>query len=200
MIFDVDGTLLRSTAEDERLYFKAIVSTLGPLPVLKSMSAYHHVTDTGVLLQILEDNEIAPARDLLDRVKTRFEKLIDEHIAVNGPFPEMPGAKDLLNRLSGDRGTCVAIATGGWRSTAVRKLVTAGFGIDGIPMASSDDSYKRTKILSIAHSRLVAPVERTLYVGDAPWDREASAALGWEFLGVGPAVSGVYDLTELQIG
>ena len=96
----------------------------------------------------------------------------------------------MLRYLAGQNGMAVALATGGWESTARLKLEWAGYDIRDIPLASSSDADTREEIMQIAELRAQdrhgAPGFDTItYVGDGVWDARAAASLGWRFLGVG---------------
>ena len=86
----------------------------------------------------------------------------------------------------------VAIATGGWRETALLKLEAAGFDLDGIALATSSDAHPRVEIMRIA---AVVPwglqPRRRTYFGDGPWDQRACRELGWDFVAIGGNVTHV---------
>lgn len=55
-------------------------------------------------------------------------------------------------------------------------------------MATAEDAVQRKVIMSITAARAGHdPEGRHVYVGDGLWDMRAAAALGWEFIGVGPS-------------
>lgn len=191
IIFDIDGTLLQSAAVDDALYRAAVSAVLGPVQLRPSLHAYDYVTDTGILLQILADNDIPVAREPMDEIKSHFVALLRDHIDTNGPFKEVPGASRLLLELSESESHAVAIATGGWRESAELKLQSAGIDYANIPLATANDHRERTGIMQIALGQLGDDLGSVTYYGDGPWDREACAALGWRFVSVGPELSGI---------
>jgi hypothetical protein len=96
----------------------------------------------------------------------------------------------LIDRLRRDPSFAVAIATGGWEVTARYKLEYAGFGLSGIPLASSDDSNRRVGILKVAvqfaeNYYTETSFDSVTYVGDGIWDAEAAHVLGFGFVGRG---------------
>jgi beta-phosphoglucomutase-like phosphatase (HAD superfamily) len=196
VIFDLDGTLLDSATQDEAFYKLAVEQVLGPVTFRPGLHDYDHVTDTGILLQTLEDNDIAPSDLIVDEVKAAFFRLLQDHIARTGAFREIPGATALLHRLraSGDYG--VAIATGGWLGSAKIKLDAAGFDIGDVPLATSDDAIDRTDIMRFALRSLDTQCNGVTYFGDGPWDREACEQLGWTFQPVGPTLDGLLSFDE----
>ncbi len=200
VIFDVDGTLLQSAADDERLYRGAITTVLGSVEFRAAWQDYRHVTDSGILHDVLDDNGIENSRALEHAVKTVFEEMIRRHIEKIGPFEPVQGARKLLKRLVDSADCSVAIATGGWCSIATLKLITAGFVLEHIPMATSDDAHGRVEIMRIARDRIDGDTENITYVGDAVWDQAACRTLGWQFIGMGPHVGGLTDFQRFVLG
>lgn len=191
VVFDIDGTLLQSASVDNALYKDSVTSVLGPVQFRPSLSDYDFVTDSGILSQILVDNSIRSDSDQMSEIKALFVAALTSHIRKNGPFQEIPGAKKMLDRLSTSNTHSVAIATGGWRDTALLKLKSAGFDPSRFPLATSDDSFDRTEIMQLALSRLGSRFHSITYYGDGPWDRDACAALGWQFVAVGSELGGI---------
>lgn len=198
-IFDIDGTLLQSAAVDDALYRAAVSAVLGPVHLRASLHAYDYVTDTGVLSQILTDNDIPPAQAPMDEIRTHFVELLRKHINDNGPFIEVPGAGELLRQLANSSSHAVAIATGGWRESAELKLESAGFDYADLPLATANDHHERTAIMEIALSHLGSSFTSVTYYGDGPWDRDACAALGWQFVAVGPELDGLLSFLDHRV-
>lgn len=196
VVFDIDGTLLRSAAADDELYRDAVLSVLGPVQLRPSFGDYEHVSDSGILAQIFTDNGIDDDGGLARAVKAHFAAAIESHISENGPFEEIPGARRAIEKLTESPDHGVAIATGGWRETALLKLRTAGFGDINVPVATSDDAQDRKDIMRIALSQLGSSFASITYYGDGHWDRVATQALGWQFVAVGPVLGGLESYEE----
>lgn len=180
---------------DDILYREAVHATLGEVAFRHSLADYDFVTDSGILDQILEDNEILDDGDIIDAVKSCFVDTVDTHIRRNGPFPEIPGAIQAFERLRRSSAHFVAIATGGWRETAVLKLESAGFDLSGVPLSSANDSKDRSEIMRSAISTANSSLQSITYYGDGIWDKKACTELGWNFVAVGPELDGIesYD-------
>ena len=191
VVFDIDGTLLESAAVDDALYREAVRAVLGDLRFRPSLTDYTYVSDSGILQEILVDNAIQDDPGLVDAIKSHFVDALKSHVAAFGPFPEIPGATAMLQRLDESSRHSVAFATGGWRASAMLKLDSAGLSAFGFPLASSDDAYDRTEIMRIALAGLGAGFETVTYYGDGPWDRDASRKLGWDFVAVGRVLGGL---------
>ena len=195
IIFDIDGTLIESLAIDSDLYFSSISAVLGPVEFRENLNDYDHVTDSGIIAQVMEDNALPPSSNTIDSIRSRFVAGLTEHIETDGPFPVIPGATHFIDKLRISKGHDVAIATGGWRLSALLKLQTSGLDVKGIPVISCDDSPSRTEIMRIALSKLENEYESVTYFGDAEWDRRACETLGWGFIPVGSDLGGIetYD-------
>jgi len=191
ILFDIDGTLIESMAVDTELYFSSVVQVLGPVRVREALGDYDHVTDSGILAQILDDNGYAFDEQTAAAVKSLFVDKISRHIETRGPFVTIDGAVEFVARARATDDRRVAIATGGWRDSALLKLESAGFDIDGIPLVTSDDAPSRIEIMQTALARLGGDFESVTYFGDAEWDRRACRSLGWNFVPVGPGLGGI---------
>jgi hypothetical protein len=163
------------------------------------LADYDFVTDSGILSQILDDNSIPFKSECIAAIKSTFLETFRSYIHSHGAFPEIPGAKDLLKTLLASQCHCVAIATGGWREIATLKLESAGFDLAQLPLATSDDSFDRTEIMRIALSKLGNGFESVSYYGDGPWDKHACDILGWQFVAVGPLLSGIESYVGVRV-
>ncbi|MDX1517456.1 MAG: HAD family hydrolase [Woeseiaceae bacterium] len=199
VIFDIDGTLLESMAIDTELYFAAIRDVLGAVEVRPDLHDYEHVTDAGILQQLLEDNGLASRQDLAADFQRTFLQSLRTHVADSRAFPTIDGAIDFFNAMRRAADTRVAIATGCWRESALLKLDSAGFDIDGVPLASCDDSPSRVDIMRTALGRLEGTFDSITYFGDAEWDRRACRTLAWNFVAVGPGLGGITSYADLNL-
>ena len=183
---------------DPRLYFASIERVLGPVS-LRDLGDYDHVTDSGILGQVLEDNGFSGAGELADSVKSMFMNGLNSHIEDIGSFPVIDGAVEFVERIRRSTDTRIAIATGCWRESALLKLRTSGFDIDGIPVATSDDSPSRVEIMQSALRMIGAESGGVTYFGDAEWDERACQDLGWNFVAVGPRLGGIQSFSSIQL-
>ena len=191
VLFDIDGTLIQSADVDDELYRRSVITVLGPVRFRDDLTDYDLVTDSGILAQILEDNELTKIPDPTNIIQSHFVGLLERHIARHGPFAEVPGAREIVTALRGSDSHHVAFATGGWRRSALLKLRSAGFETTGIPISTSDVDRDRTRIMLHALAQLGTDFESITYYGDGPWDRDACDALGWRFVAVGSALNGI---------
>lgn len=192
-IFDIDGTLLDSYGVDNSLYADAVRSALGTVRIRDAWEMYARVTDTGVLADICSDNALVYDGSVSTAVMDVYLRLLRSHMEAKGPYREIPGALQYVKNLRSRPDVRIAYATGGWRTSAEHKLVSAGFPLEDIPLASADDHQERTQIMLHALRQLGGPLTSVTYFGDGLWDRAAAAQLGWEFVAVGPKLGGLSD-------
>jgi phosphoglycolate phosphatase-like HAD superfamily hydrolase len=198
IILDIDGTLIDSMGVDPKLYFSSIERVLGPV-WLRDLNDYDHVTDSGILGQILEENGFSGAGEFAASVKAMFMKGLNSHIEDIGSFPVIDGAIQFVERIRRSTDTRIAIATGCWRESALLKLQTSGFNIDEIPVATSDDSPSRVEIMRSALQMTGSDAGAVTYFGDAEWDQRACHDLGWNFVAVGPRLGGIESFSSIQL-
>ena len=192
-VFDIDGTLIDSDQADAKLFVEAAKRVLGVTEVRTDWTTYEHVTDQGVLLEIMSDYGIPPERTLVDATRKEFIYLLSSHVAEHGPFPEIPGAVEFISKLATGEGCYVAYATGAWLESAMIKLTSAGFPTEGIPISTSSEFEDRVSIMKGAVSAAPRKIKSITYYGDGVWDQTASRELGWDFVPVGKALGGIED-------
>ncbi|MBI2875968.1 MAG: HAD family hydrolase [Candidatus Tectomicrobia bacterium] len=191
VIFDIDGTLTQTTRIDELCFLRALAEEFGITAINTNWLDYAYSTDSGIALQILQEQWVrCPSSDELLRFQHRFVHLLMESCAQSpDAFIEVPGATAAFRRLREETNWTVAIATGGWRASALFKLSRIGIDAQQVPAAFADDSPLREEIVQTALSRAASlngnePFQRVVYVGDAVWDVRTAQQLGLAFLGV----------------
>jgi phosphoglycolate phosphatase-like HAD superfamily hydrolase len=201
VMLDIDGTLTHSFEIDGAVFELAIAEVLGCPPVDLDLNGFIDVTSLGVTLEALQSllgrsPEAEEVEEVKRRVLHHLELKYQETPEIYG---EVPGASLFLRRLRKLDGVGLAIATGAWRSEALFKLWASKVSVDEIPMATSDDDRNRKRIMEIAAERAgdfygCSRFERVVYLGDGPWDLQASRSLGYAFIGIGPRVLALKDL------
>ena len=83
-----------------------------------------------------------------------------------------------------------AVATGSWREAALIKQRAVGFELDGLPLATCDDSVRREGIVQSAIEKATEQYDlpnplKVTSVGDGVWDVQTAARLGLPFIGIG---------------
>lgn len=191
VIFDIDGTLLQSDANDDAMYLTAVRDALGCVNLRPTWSMYTHFTAAGILAEILNDNSIDATIDTIAAVRDRFVASVRRHVSDHGTFAEIPGAKAFVEDLHDSPTHRIAYATGGWRRSALLKLSMSGFPVTGVPLATSDDHFERQEIMLYALRQLNGVFSTITYYGDGHWDAAAAKALGWNFVPVGRQLNGL---------
>jgi len=191
-IFDLDGTLTRTTRVDADCYVRAVREGFGILNIDSDWTKYTHSTDSGITAEVFQDSfRRPPTPDEIARFKQQFVGLLAETFTTEpDSCCEIAGASVALQRLRAHPQWRIALATGSWQACAVLKLQTAGLDLDGVPAAFADDSPVREEIIALARSRALTcyrqdDFSRVVYIGDAPWDVRAARRLGVPFLGIG---------------
>ncbi len=197
VIFDIDGTLLQTDASDDALYLESVRDTLGGVKLRESWGLYTQFTAAGILTEILGDNDLEATPERVAAVRNRFVEGVRRQMSEHGPFAEVPGARAFVRRLHTSTTHRIAYATGGWGGSALLKLSIAGFPVNDVPLASSDDHFERPQIMLRALGQLTGVFETITYYGDGHWDAVAAKALGWQFVPVGKKLEG---LTQYAVG
>jgi phosphoglycolate phosphatase-like HAD superfamily hydrolase len=190
-VFDVDGTLTDTSAVDSDCYLAALGSALDVREVDSDWDTYTDCTDAGILAEVFHARYgRRPSTLEVSRFVDEFARRLQaSHREDAARFAPIAGAPQLLQRLRRCQEWHVAIATGGWDRSARLKLGFAAIAVDGVPLASADDSPSRETILRCAIQRARnhwGPVSfsRIVAVGDAEWDVRAASRLALPFVGV----------------
>lgn len=188
VMFDIDGTLLKSYEFDTLCFERAVWDVLN-ISVDNDWSKYTHVTDSGILDEIITTHCIKGKRDFIhDQVKRKFIEYLSEYLSSN-TVQQIEGASAFLTLLKSRNDIVLSIATGGWEETAKLKLKSAGIDCSGIAIASSSDHFERTEIMIVAESKLRdAFFTSKSYFGDASWDKKAAEKLVYNFIFVGSRI------------
>ena len=201
VMFDIDGTLVKSYDFDSECYQSAIFDVLG-VKVKPDWGHYQHVTDAGILSEIIESHSLQHEYEsIFSEVKKQFILRVSKYISTHEVLP-IAGAKNFLSTLVSRGDVKISLATGGWSETAKMKLDAAEINHSDIPLASSCDHYSRIEIMQIAETLSGEHRFKTkTYFGDGPWDQKASKSLSYNFVAVGSRITNskaIHDYTDPQ--
>lgn len=200
-MFDIDGTLVNSYKFDEECYIQSARTVLG-IEISSNWEEYTFATDVGILNEVIDRYNITGKRELIQqKFRGVFLDLIIEHVTSNPErVNEIKGAGKFLQHLQSLPNIKIAIATGGWKETAMIKLKAAGININGCAFASSSDRHSRTEIMKLAEQRAATsvPFKSKIYFGDALWDKNASESLGYTFILVGNRIKHDLQINDYQ--
>jgi phosphoglycolate phosphatase-like HAD superfamily hydrolase len=191
-IFDIDGTLTVTDHIDDVCFVQALADAHAITEISTDWAGYSHTTDSGITLDIFQERfNRAPEEAELRKLKSHFVQLLEDYrIKDSSLFAEIAGASSMLKRLNQEPQWKVAIASGGWRDSAILKLKIAGIDADDFPTAFADDGLSREEILQWAISKAERfyrqnRFARIVSVGDGLWDVRAARNLEFPFLGIG---------------
>lgn len=169
MLLDLDGTLVDSVYQHVVAWFEAFREAGYDVPQARIHAGIGMGGDR--IVPWLLGGHVDDAEDLSDGHKRRFLQRAEGLRATTG-------ARELLADLE-TREVPYAIATSA--GTEEREALLAALGRDDLPLVDSEDvaSSKPAPDLLLAACRDQGlAVERTVMVGDAPWDALAATAAG----------------------
>lgn len=139
VMFDIDGTLVESYEFDSECFQAAVKDVLN-ITISDDWGRYRHVTDSGILKEVFDTEEVASSRrpQLVTAIKSRFITRIARHLEGHS-CRALPGAAAFMAALNQCPDKVIAMATGGWRESALLKLQAAGLSPNGIAMATASD-------------------------------------------------------------
>ena len=194
VMFDVDGTLTDTTQLDSECFVAAVTEVTGFSDISGDWTDYTHVSDAGVIHEVYERRaKRRPTGQEIQAVQDVFFAILkDRMMADPDCCREVPGAGKLIAALRSEKDVIVAIATGGWGTSAVMKLTHAGIDISGLPFANANHFIARVNIMRQAQRLALATIGEScletvekIYVGDGLWDVRASRTLGSRLIGIG---------------
>jgi len=185
VLWDVDGTLVRTGEIGAVIFDRAIEKVLGRPPTGRvTMSGK---TDPQIVLEYLALAELADGDHHLPAILAQLEAELGaeaHQIGVEGRV--LPGVERLLPRLAADDETDQTVLTGNIEGNALLKL--AAFGLDrwlNLEMgAYGSDDADRTRLVPVALGRVDAARGRRYHpdevwvVGDSPNDLACARAGG----------------------
>jgi phosphoglycolate phosphatase len=204
LLFDIDGTLVLTGGAGLRAMNEAF------LMLYKIKDAFRKVnltgrTDTSIIRDALEDNNLPFSREAELEFRELYYKLIVSEIEVpNQNKFLMPGIKELLAELEKRVGIYLGLLTGNWENSGRTKL--GHFEIEKYFSfgAFADDSENRNELLPYAVKRFEkkynrSPKPEQVYViGDTPSDINCAKPHNAISVAVGAAKYSVEELSEYK--
>ncbi|RUS97541.1 hypothetical protein DSM106972_082780 [Dulcicalothrix desertica PCC 7102] len=190
IVFDIDGTLTKTNDVDTECFVQAFKDVFEITQINTNWSTYGHTTDSGITLQIFHEQfERAPSQEELSKLQDCFVELLNQRYSTNPDmFAKIPAASVILHKISSLPDWKIALATGGWRLSALMKLQAAGLDVTQFPIATADDSYSREVIVTTAIKAAQKAYnqqefEKIVCVGDGIWDVLTAIQLQLPFVG-----------------
>lgn len=187
-VFDIDGTLTRTTDVDDTCFVRALREIFALADFDTDWANYPHATDEGLLHEIVTRRRgHAPTPDERAAMRARFFDLLAARRDDGASYQPAPGAAAFVAALR-RAGWAVALATGAWRASARIKLEAAGLGAwlgdgpESLPLATADDHVSRAGIVRRAIARALARAAAPGTNADA----DANAARGVSAIALSP--------------
>ncbi|NPC98993.1 HAD family hydrolase [Nocardioides sp. zg-DK7169] len=188
VLLDIDGTLVDSTYHHALAWHRAFARHESAPPIWRIHRTIGMGGDKLVAHVAGEEVEQRSGDKLRDAWKEEYAAVREEVLA-------LPGAADLVRGLRA-RGHRVALASSGDPQFSREAVELVGIGDDVELLTTSEDveaSKPEPDLVGETLSRL-GGVERAVFVGDTPYDVEASGRAGLRCLGV---LSGGFGREEL---
>jgi len=200
ILFDIDGTLLRSRGAGMRCMEAAGAEIFGrPFP--SDGVDFGGALDPHIYLQLCERHGLPEGAGELPRFRAAYARRLAGVLgggagsahgtsgsAIAWPLPGVPA---LLDALHGRPELTVGLLTGNWPETGALKLAAAGLPVERFVVnAWGEDGARRPDLLPVALARYAErhgrelPARRVVVVGDTPRDVEVARTHGARALAV----------------
>ncbi|MEM7228732.1 MAG: HAD family hydrolase [Planctomycetota bacterium] len=201
VLFDIDGTLLRSQRAGLRAMTTAGTALYGDRFTLKSVEVAGSLDPiiwrTAVERGGYDDSDASHAQFRAAYVDALRELLASDQAAML-----LPGVMDLVERLHAMSDVTIALLTGNWPESGQMKVEAAGLDSSLFAFgAYGDDGATRRDLPPVALARYVQhhgtaiDAARTIIIGDTQHDVDCAQANGCRSLAVG---TGHWSADELR--
>ena len=200
VLFDIDGTILRSNGAGRRAMVAALREVFGATG--PEDHRYDGKTDPQIVREVmrLEGHHDAHIDERMDALMTLYLARLQRELVQADTFV-YPGVRELLEALEARDDTILGLLTGNLREGAYAKLRAAGIDPGRFRVgAFGSDHEHRPELPALALQRAQAELDMELegdhlvVIGDTPADIECGRALGVRAIGV---ATGSYTVDEL---
>ena len=197
LLFDIDGTLLWTHGGQGALQV-ALVQEFGLESACANIS-FAGRTDRSLLAELLQRNGLPNDTDHLQRLRHRYVSTLPGVLSEQGG-KILPGAAELLSRLSALPHIRSYVMTGNLEETAARKLQHFDLlgcidGIFGGDHDSDRDDLARRSAATLRERYGPQSLGDAIVIGDTPADVRCGHAIGARVVAV---CTGRYDRSELE--
>jgi len=200
VLFDIDGTLIRTGGAGVKAFGETFASEFGLREATKKV-VFHGRTDVSLVRQIFRWNGIEQTPANFARFFERYPFWLDHYLNKLDGGP-CEGVHEFLAALrSHERAPVLGLLTGNIRLGAELKLRRYNLWDHFELGAFADDHEDRNCIAGVAHQRgnekfgRVLNGEEILVIGDTPHDVDCGKSIGAKVLAVG---TGGVQLEELR--
>jgi len=188
LLFDIDGTLLRSGGAGSRALNTVFRERYGVENAFEGIRP-HGMTDPAILRQMIRKHlNRSPEAEEIDSLGAAYTILLEEELRDAPGFEVMPGVLDLLERLRRFETAHLGLATGNLEKASELKLrrgdLASYFDFGGFGSDSEDRAVLTQAALQRGRERAGNPTTPALVIGDTVHDVRAGRAVGAWCLGV----------------
>jgi phosphoglycolate phosphatase len=201
VLFDIDGTILRSDGAGRRAMIAALREVFGtPGP---EDHRYDGKTDPQIVREVmrLEGHHDAHIDERMDALMTLYLSRLERELQHADTFV-YPGVRELLDALEARQDTTLGLLTGNLRDGAYAKLRAGGIDPARFRVgAFGSDHEHRPELPALARRRAQTELgieldgSHLVVIGDTPADIECGRSLGVRAIGV---ATGSYTVDELR--
>lgn len=201
VLFDIDGTILRSHGAGRRAMITALREVFGGTG--PEDHSYDGKTDPQIVREVMriEGHRDTHIDERMDALMTLYLTHLEREL-VEANTVVYPGIRELLDALEARDDTVLGLLTGNLREGAHAKLRAAGIDPGRFRIgAFGSDHEHRPELPAVARQRAQAELgielegEHLVIIGDTPADIECGRALGVRAIGV---ATGSYSVEELE--
>ena len=178
VLFDIDGTLLRSGGTGRTAMSQAAAELFGRPDLFDGLS-FAGAVDSSIVAVALELGQLPPTPRRVGRLRARYGRRLIRGLAVH-KGEACPGVREAVEAVR--QKAEVGLLTGNWREGARAKLAAHGLWdlFEGCVGAYGGDGMDRNQLLPVAvrrAGRRWGEVERVIVVGDTPADVRCAQAV-----------------------
>jgi len=201
VLFDIDGTILRSNGAGRRAMLAALREVFGAAG--PEDHRYDGKTDPQIVREVmrLEGHHDAHIDERMDALMSLYLVQLEQELEHSRTLVH-PGIFELLDALEERHDTILGLLTGNLREGAYAKLRAAGIDPDRFLVgAFGSDHEHRPELPALARQRARVELgvdlegEHLVVIGDTPADIECGRSLGVRAIGV---ATGAYSVDELR--
>jgi len=198
LLFDIDGTLLLTHGGGSAALKLAIQREFG-LETARLEVDFSGRTDRSLLVEVLQQNNLPTDHEHQERLRNRYESLFPQVLAHRGGRV-LPGAVELLNRLSLQTELRCYVMTGNLYVTATHKLDHFGLLHFFRGVFGGDHDAERIRLAqrtagAIRDHAGEAATRDMVVIGDTPADIRCGHAIGAKVVAV---CTGSHDRAALE--
>ncbi|HEU5185332.1 MAG TPA: HAD family hydrolase [Gemmatimonadaceae bacterium] len=200
VLFDIDGTILRSNGAGRRAMMAALHEVFGAMG--PEDHRYDGKTDPQIVREVmrLEGHHDEHIDERMDALMALYLTRLERELASGGTFV-YPGVRELLAALEARSDTVLGLLTGNLAEGAQAKLRAAGIDPGRFRVgAFGSDHEHRPELPAVARRRAQSELgidlqgHHLVIIGDTPADIECGRSLGVRAIGV---ATGSYTVEEL---